>query len=253
VSLRDIPILYFSEVVVKSSKSVFKYREFNKSSIELLVNRELWFAKPSTFNDPFECIIDLDYIFSKVKIFDENDKKIAKTLINKSLNNTGICSFSRTRKNQLMWSHYADEHRGFCIGFDSYGLATQEIGALSQPVDYSINLPYEDIIESLQSNGSVNKEQAMSDLFSCCLLPIIGTKYSNWKYEKEIRLVKTKYGASSFKPSAVRSIAFGLRMEERDRNTLKQLLSSEEWRHVMWYEAIKVDTKFALEFRRVKI
>lgn len=34
--------------------NLFKYRKFDKSSIELLVNRELWFANPSSLNDPFE-------------------------------------------------------------------------------------------------------------------------------------------------------------------------------------------------------
>lgn len=34
----------------------------------------------------------------------------------------GILSLSAVRDQTLMWSHYADGHRGFCIGFNSQKL-----------------------------------------------------------------------------------------------------------------------------------
>ena len=101
--------------------SLFKYREFNKSSIELLINRELWFAEPKSLNDPFECQRTyssvLDATWEKHEASESYKLEIDEKL-SKYLNKTGICSFSRTRKNQLMWAHYADEHKGFCIGFN---------------------------------------------------------------------------------------------------------------------------------------
>lgn len=33
---------------------LFKYRKFDKACLELLLNRELWFATPASLNDPFE-------------------------------------------------------------------------------------------------------------------------------------------------------------------------------------------------------
>ena len=104
---------------MRTSTLLFKYRAFNKSSIELLVNRELWFAKPETLNDPFECQLSyervLEAVWNKKEIAEQQQNNL-KDELDKRLSELGICSFSRTRKNQLMWSHYSDEHRGFCIG-----------------------------------------------------------------------------------------------------------------------------------------
>jgi hypothetical protein len=41
--------------------TVFKYREINKNTYQLLINREIWFSKPNTFNDPFECNINVEF------------------------------------------------------------------------------------------------------------------------------------------------------------------------------------------------
>jgi len=29
----------------------------------------------------------------------------------------GVCAFSLTQENRLMWSHYADDHRGICLTY----------------------------------------------------------------------------------------------------------------------------------------
>ena len=43
----------------------FKFRAINKYMIESLVNPSLYFAKPNTLNDPFDCLIDLRNTFSR--------------------------------------------------------------------------------------------------------------------------------------------------------------------------------------------
>ena len=30
----------------------------------------------------------------------------------------GILCFCRTKRNPVLWSHYADKHKGMCLGFD---------------------------------------------------------------------------------------------------------------------------------------
>ncbi len=44
----------------------FKYRKFDKSSLELLLNRELWFAKADTLNDPFEASSSFSNVLNAV-------------------------------------------------------------------------------------------------------------------------------------------------------------------------------------------
>lgn len=42
--------------------------------------------------------------------------KIIQSYLN-ALKPFGCCSFSTNPKNLLMWSHYADEHKGLCIEY----------------------------------------------------------------------------------------------------------------------------------------
>jgi hypothetical protein len=38
-----------------------------------------------------------------------------------------VCSFSATGKSIIMWSHYADQHRGFCIEYDTESLPPENL------------------------------------------------------------------------------------------------------------------------------
>ena len=234
--------------------NLFKYRKFDKGSIELLLNRELWFAKPESLNDPFEGESSFSEVLEAVwehYPFPENERNEYKEKIEQQLQTTGICSFSKTRKNQLMWSHYADEHKGLCIGFNERLL--RPIGSCIYPIDvtYQADYPFEDIIKRFkyfeQYPGVNNKNSIAGDIF----YSVLGTKYSSWKYEKERRLVFQNSQAVKFPERAVNSIAFGLRMAERDKLTLRKLLSGSEWKHVKWYQAVKSKTKYALEFEKI--
>ncbi len=236
--------------------SLFKYRKFDKTSIELLINKELWFSNPESLNDPFECQRTysdvLDVAWEKYNA-SKSDKIEIDEKISKQLSDVGICSFSRTRKNQLMWSHYADEHKGFCIGFNKRVLASSSNKFHSIEVDYQSDLPHKKIIERFYYFEGFPGENNIFNIASDILFSIIGTKYSNWKYEKETRLIRPKYGPLGFSANAINSIAFGLRMPERDKATLYSLLSGVEWKHIKWYQAEKSKDKFALVFTEIKI
>ena len=234
--------------------NLFKYRKFDKGSIELLVNRELWFANPSSLNDPFEGESSFSEVLQAVwehYPFPEGERKKYKEIIEKQLQTTGICSFSKTRKNQLMWSHYADEHKGICIGFNERILRPDGSNIYPLDVTYQAEYPFKEIINRFkyyEQFPRVNTRQSIAGDIFCSVL---GTKYSSWKYEKERRLIIQKSQAIKFPEKAVNSIAFGLRMAERDRLTLRKLLSGSEWKHVKWYQAVKSKTKYALEFQKI--
>ncbi|MFA1563367.1 DUF2971 domain-containing protein [Aliivibrio fischeri] len=128
------------------SSILFKYRHFDKGSLELLLNRELWFAKPSSLNDPFEGEASSSEVLEAVwqhYPLSENKQAHYGQMIEQMLSNTGICSFSRTRKNQLMWAHYANEHKGICIGFKEELLTPKGSNIFALDVDYQNEYPYE--------------------------------------------------------------------------------------------------------------
>lgn len=117
--------------------SLFKYQKFNSYSLLNLKNSELYFNKPIDFNDPFDCAVceqkklsssdinKLDKIFKKenpkykkAEIKEEYLTTLNET-ISKSFKKISCCCFSKSNKEILMWSHYADSHRGFCLEFST--------------------------------------------------------------------------------------------------------------------------------------
>lgn len=235
--------------------SIFKYRKFCKSSLELLINRELWFAKPDSLNDPFECQMlfpeVLDSIWRHHTVDREEQTKI-ESFLKEQLKTVGICSFSRVRQNQLMWAHYADEHKGFCIGFNEVRLKETSDNFHSQVVEYQDDLPYKGVIERIKYFETIPDANSAYSISGDILSSVTGIKYTNWKYEREVRLMKLNFGAMKFSPSAVVSISFGLRMEDRDKQTLSELLSGQEWEHLLWFQAEKLPDKFGLQFKKIQ-
>jgi len=91
-----------------------------------IVNSELYFARPDCLNDPFDCQIDIIASFENaVSRADEPTRSLLKKIrhndyldrLQTEIKNMGVCSFSLTQENRLMWSHYADEHRGICLTY----------------------------------------------------------------------------------------------------------------------------------------
>ncbi|HHQ6578148.1 TPA: DUF2971 domain-containing protein [Serratia fonticola] len=193
----------------------------------------------------------LDAVWARYPIPPE-ERKIYEEYLHQQLSSAGICSFSKARKNQLMWSHYADEHKGVCIGFKEHKIRPQGSNIYPIDVTYQDNYPFKNIIERFNYFEQFPGMNKLNAITGDILLSILGTKYTSWKYERERRLVFAKSFAHKFEPEAVNSIALGLRMAERDKKTLRNLLSGAEWDHVKWFQSIKSATKYSLEFERLK-
>lgn len=237
------------------SRILYKYRKFDKNCLEILLNRELWFAQSATLNDPFEAESSINEVLDAVWAHHPMplaQRENYESYVRKQLSSTGICSFSRTRKNQLMWSHYADNHKGVCFGFKE-----QEIGNIHSkiyPIDvtYQDEYPFEDIIKRTNYFGIVGELNSLENIAGDIFHSVHGTKFTDWKYEKERRLVYYIHGAKKFEPDALTSITFGLRMPDRDKNTLRRILSGNEWSHIKWFQAKKSKTKYLLDLERLR-
>ena len=135
-------------------KILWKYRVWgNNLHKRVLTDKEIFFASPDLFNDPFDCSIPFRYDkLSKRQLMEMMEghlKEREPNLTNRErwelvkkrfsdprfmnteyLNwyggwgkeyiakNFGIFSLSRIQKHIVMWSHYADAHKGFCVGFE---------------------------------------------------------------------------------------------------------------------------------------
>jgi hypothetical protein len=115
--------------------SLYKFREItdtktgriNVRLIDSLVNQSLYFAKPDTLNDPFDCRIDLQKAIERAALSATGDRKnfLSSFLGNpeflriwkSTFDSIGVCCFSRTIEDTLLWTHYADDHKGVCLGY----------------------------------------------------------------------------------------------------------------------------------------
>jgi hypothetical protein len=95
-----------------------------------------------------------------------------------------LCSFSEVNNSMLMWSHYSEDHRGFCIEYDLEALNEQHPFRRSLfPIIYSQRLyDLTPFAEKL-----VAKERAEFTP----LLPMLAAlhKFEGWQYEREWRIV----------------------------------------------------------------
>lgn len=88
-----------------------------------------------------------------------------------------ICCLTTDYTNKLMWSHYADSHKGICVEYDFSDRAVNKSQPL--PVYYSHERPQFDwkLSQEAKSKGTA------------CLMQALLTKDEDWSYEKEWRMV----------------------------------------------------------------
>ncbi len=82
----------------------------------------------------------------------------------------GMICFSRSWSNPVQWSHYADRHRGLCLGF-------QVDDARCRPVRYRK--------KRVTFNPSCLDDQVAAKAFIESLMTV---KFEHWAYEDEVRV-----------------------------------------------------------------
>ena len=112
----------------------------------------------------------------------------------------GICCLAGDAANILMWSHYAANHTGVALLFDSSRrLFVKQPGISQHDVRYH------------QSRKVNVAEEGWPGSF----IQLFTRKAVDWAYEKESRYVShTGPGSKQFKRSALRGIVFGCRFKE---------------------------------------
>lgn len=114
-------------------------------------------------------------------------------------------------KNSLMWSHYADSHRGFCVEYD---FSKADISTLPFPVVYSNirpQIPWEEAL----TRSPENTAKATSNLMIGLL-----TKDKCWEYENEWRYLVVSSAPPSLKMPSISCIYLGALIEGKNRDKI---------------------------------
>lgn len=229
---------------------LYKYREYTLRSLEMFINKQIYFPKPEELNDPFDCRM-LEGISYDISEHDKHfyinsslsfEKNTMETLIKiykdcqEKAQQLGIYSLSRNLRSVLLWSHYADQHRGFVVGFnlndDTVSKNIPDIIDFT-PVTYVSKNPFPtNYIELFtDSYGHHLYGQEFSTRYFT-EKKLMTSKTKPWSYEKEYRLIREKSGFVNFDPKIVNEVVFGAAMSDAHIQTFIKLLSNTEWSHV---------------------
>lgn len=145
----------------------------------------------------------------------------------------GICCFSSSFKDPLLWSHYGDQHKGFHVG---YGLKRRP-----KPVMYKIEyggdrtIPMSLIADAILSETKTS----VSELDKSVLMK----KAQSWDYEEEWRLIGRKGVQDS--PLLLKEVTFGLRCHAAIKYAVASALKSREEK-ITFYEMGQIRGSFEL-------
>lgn len=222
-------------------RELYKYRPFDLRSLQLLEERAIWLSSLRKLNDPYEYTfnIEADMDFDEVAARNpaatrENYKALQEDLIGKLAHDFdvgGVYCLSARNDIGLSWSHYADSHQGFCIGF-----AVREDNDLGNgrcyPVSYGDvpTIGFREMFHAIESR----EERLAMKVFSALAL----SKGSEWSYEEEQRLLYVDHRDKLFVPNfGLSSVTFGMRMPVWQREIVKKLLRDDE--RIRYYETKK--------------
>ena len=147
------------------------------------------------------------------KLLDDWDQKVAGGIEKLFL----IGCLCTSYKNRLMWSHYADSHKGFCIEYDFSKKSQDTLNQMPLPVIYSKVrplIPWEAAFDKTPEN----MENAARQLTIGVL-----TKDSDWSYENEWRILIDAEDQAEVKMPHISCIYLGAAIEEENRNTILEI------------------------------
>lgn len=148
--------------------------------------------------------------------------------IQSDVDGVGVFCLSDHADDILMWSHYGDSHRGFCLEFET----TTGLG-IPLDVSYSVDFPRVDFLRDS------DRRQMEANLL---------TKAAVWSYEREWRILDTNEGPGvrQFPPEMLSGVVFGCKMTEEDRAAVHGWVESGPT-SPKFYEAVIKEDSYSLE------
>ncbi len=226
---------------------LFRFRNIDKNLIDSLVKSTLYFAHPKQLNDPFDCRVDIRAAAESalLKLSGSKKENLSKIAgldgyfdkIQKDVANAGVCSFSVVLDNSqesvlessLLWSHYANNHRGLCLTYDFpepfINDRSNEITGIPD-VEYGDSLLTYWFVDNVPGYNNLNHEAFTTEIIKKALT----IKSSCWEYEREVRIIRRKRGTLEISKKYLTQICFGLDTSESDIDLIRKLVDDSGYR-----------------------
>jgi len=252
-------------VIINAESLLYKYYPYSEYLLEMLITKKAWFSKPETFNDPSDCYLNFDYnippdkyekclrwqlkregrsqlqiekdikhLISQDGIINNDAKKVVDEISASTLDviqKIGVYCLSEVSTNMTMWAHYADNHKGLCLGF----LLSKEV--VAEKVTYVAEAPKVNFSELFDDESTENEYKW------------IFSKHHDWENEREWRIVVPQGNMLWPIPGEITTVIFGLRMDETKREVIQRILMNED--DVQYFEMIRNNELLRLNVRKI--
>ena len=248
---------------------LYKYEPFSARTIENLKNQVVYFGSPLAFNDPYDCALfpsiaepsddDVERIRAHYLAKDGLDAGIRRSFetatvaglrvmlmrtgqnvveeqVQNFLKTRGVSCFAERPDNLLMWSHYADHHRGFCLEFRT---DLEPLNTKTRQVKYSSSMPQFTLTRML-CDGDYEE-----------VLDLYCTKAKEWEYEREWRGLHKQAGtAYTYDSKALTGVYIGAKASFTAFEIVALILAGQNEDVKLW-KGERSRSEFAVDFQPV--
>jgi len=183
-----------------------------------------------------------EHIEKTTDYWSKNPDKLKEHLKNNQLSeiqNKGMTCFSKSDKIFLMWSHYADSHKGACLTFDIE--KDNDFFWLLYIVEYPDTYPKINFVKDIHKRYK----------------HVLAMKSKDWEYEQEVRIVRDKReqkdfrGNIKFKKEALREIKFGYKTTDKTIEETKKQIDRLGYGHVRLFKTEIKSDDFGIIFKEL--
>ncbi|MGD9899244.1 MAG: DUF2971 domain-containing protein [Calditrichaceae bacterium] len=173
-------------------------------------------------------------------------------------NSIGILSLCENPDSLLMWAHYSNSHTGFVIEFDmNHNFFSERLSSENslhglKKIIYCHSRPALILMDDVTEAIKTDEGKFINDIFF--------TKSSEWKYEKEWRMLNPLKDATTtfnnngediflfdIEPKCIKRIIFGCRTEEPTEIKIKKIINeSTEFSHIKTCKSLIDQKEFKL-------
>ena len=264
--------------------TIYKFRDWNDDHHKDVLTKQQFFCSSiSKFNDPFDSRIPIDYaslsnqerieavenhvtnnypraigaerhrlierVIRESAIMDPDQlrENYYKVVIPEIESEIGILSFAGNKEHILLWSHYANSHKGFCVGLDREALYQIYLRPLLLTQKKFIKL-YD--VRYQKDYPSINPLRITDEEYYSLPLTI---KSDIWQYEDEVRLIY-KDGANkliTIDKDFFVEVTLGCQMLKKDEEEILEIIDS-EFGDLPVYKSEINENSYSLKFQQIR-
>ena len=235
----------------KENTPKYLYKYYPSKNWDFIAKKwTIRFTPVSELNDPFESMPISDNILStKNKEYLQKNCMISSGFeiffCEEIIKKYGVISLTETNDNLVMWSHYAENHKGFVVEFDvnKSNFLIRNKGISVHKVEYS---------ESRLKHFEEEEKRTP--------ISFIGSKSISWSYEREWRTIininqiggEDKKGIYKINKDSISSIIFGANNTvDKVKELCKEISYQENCSHIKFKIANFHPPQYALNIKEI--